>query len=149
MRDGAPNGGKLCMVKVATSAYSPYGWIQTWVTVWKHQIWVKICEFLSCVTLKFDRWHWKTIGHLFCVSSSCVHYFIAICEFKLELWCGNAQIGEICLFWSLWPWPLTFILCMEITSVDSNNSWKFHENLMKNVWQTDRQTRWTEGLNHS
>ena len=30
----------------------------------KHPIWVKIDDFFSRVTLKFDGWHWKTIGHL-------------------------------------------------------------------------------------
>ena len=36
----------------------------------KRPIWVKIGDVLSCVTLKFDGWPWKTIGHLsFAVSS--------------------------------------------------------------------------------
>ena len=39
---------------------------QTWVTVWKHSIWVKIGNFLSHVTLKFDRWPWKTpVGFIY------------------------------------------------------------------------------------
>ena len=54
----------------------------------------KSAIFLSCVTLKFDGWPWKTIGHLFCVASSFVHHFTAISQFKLELQTGNAQ------FWS-------------------------------------------------
>ena len=45
----------------------------------------KIGYFLSRVTLKFDGWHWKTIGHLSYATSSFVHHFVAICEFKLEL----------------------------------------------------------------
>ena len=40
--------------------------------------------FVPC-DLKFDRWHWKTIGHLFYATSSFVHHFIAICKFKMEL----------------------------------------------------------------
>ena len=43
------------------------------------------------MTLKFDRWPWKTIGHLFYATSSFVHHFVAIGEFKLELQSGNAQ----------------------------------------------------------
>ena len=39
--------------------------------------------FFSHVTLKFDGWPWKTIGHLFNATSSFVHYFEAIGEFKL------------------------------------------------------------------
>ena len=33
----------------------------------------------------------KTIGHLFYATSSFVHHFVAIGEFKLELQSGNAQ----------------------------------------------------------
>ena len=55
------------------------------------QIW----RFLeSRVTMKFDRWPWKTIGHLFYATSSFVQHFIAIGEFKLELQSGNAQSGS-------------------------------------------------------
>ena len=68
--------------------------IQIGVTVRKRSIWVKIGNFLSWVTLKFDRWPWKTIGHLFYVTSSFAHHFTAISEFKLELQSGNAH------FWS-------------------------------------------------
>ena len=42
-------------------------------------------KFLSRVTLKFDGWPWKTIGHLFCATSSFVQDFEAIHEIKLEL----------------------------------------------------------------
>ena len=68
--------------------------IQIGVTVRKRQIWVKIGEFLSRVTLKFDAWHWKTIGHLFYALSGFVHYFIAMCQFKMELQSGNAKFGS-------------------------------------------------------
>ena len=47
----------------------------------------------SRVTFKFDGWPWKTIGHLFYVISSFVHYFVPIGKFKLELQSGNAQFG--------------------------------------------------------
>ena len=46
--------------------------------------------FFSRVTLKFDGWPSKTIGHLFYATSSFVQHFIAIGEFKLELQSGNA-----------------------------------------------------------
>ena len=36
----------------------------------------------------------KTIGHLFYATSSFVHHFVAIGEFKLELQSGNAQFGS-------------------------------------------------------
>ena len=54
----------------------------------------KSAIFLSCVTLKFDGWPWKTIGHLFYATSSFVHHFIPIGEFKFELQSGNAQFGS-------------------------------------------------------
>ena len=45
---------------------------------------------LSRVTLKFDKWHWKTIRHILYITSSFVHHFKAISGFKLELQSGNA-----------------------------------------------------------
>ena len=50
---------------------------------------IKIVHFSARVTLKFDGWPGKIIGHIFYAASSCVHDFIAICEFKLELESGN------------------------------------------------------------
>ena len=49
---------------------------------------------LSRVTLKFNGWRWKTIGHLFYATSSFVQHFVAIGEFKLELQSWNAQPGS-------------------------------------------------------
>ena len=64
--------------------------------------------FLSLVTLKFDRWPWKTIGHLFYATSSFVHHFKAISEFKLELQSRNAQFAsKWTIFCPVWPWNLT------------------------------------------
>ena len=50
--------------------------------------------FFSRVTLKFDGWPSKTIGHLFYATSSFVHHFVAIGEFRLKLQSGNAQSGS-------------------------------------------------------
>ena len=83
----------LCYIKLCAS-FQNHGWIQTGVTVRKCSIHVKIGDFLFCVTLKFDGWSWKTIGHLYCIASSLVHHFIAISEFNLELQSGNAQFGS-------------------------------------------------------
>ena len=60
----------------------------------KRPIWVKIGDVLHRVTLKFDGWPWKTIGHLSFAVSSFVQHFIAIGEFTLELQSGNAQFGS-------------------------------------------------------
>ena len=60
----------------------------------KRPIWVKIGDVSYRVTMKFDGWPWKTIGHLSFAVSSFVQYFIAISEFKLELQSRNAQFGS-------------------------------------------------------
>ena len=74
-------------------------------------IWVKIGDVLSRVTLKFDGWPWKTIGHLSFAVSSFVQHFIAIGEFKLELQSGNAKFGSnSTIFRAVWPWNLTYDL---------------------------------------
>ena len=97
----------LCYFKLCAS-FRSHWWIQTGVTVRKRLIWVKICNFFSRVTLKFDVWPWKTIGHLFYATSSFVHHFVAISQFKLELQSGNPQSGSnSTLFRAVWPSNLT------------------------------------------
>ena len=73
----------LCYFKLFTSFHS-HLWIQNGVSVRKRSIWVKIGDILSRMTLKCDGWPWKTIGRLFYATSSFMHHFIAIREFKLE-----------------------------------------------------------------
>ena len=93
---------KLC------ASFQIHRWIETEFTVRKRSIQVKIGDFLCCVTLKFDGWPWKTIGHLFYTTPSFVHHFKSIDEFKLELQSGNAQCGSKSeIFCSVWPWNLT------------------------------------------
>ena len=97
----------LCYFKLYASFHS-HRWIQTGVTVRKCPIWVKIVDFFSRVTLQFDVWPWKTTGHLFYATSSFVHHFVAIGDFKLELQSGNAQVGSnSTIFGVAWPWNLT------------------------------------------
>ena len=92
---------KLC------ASYQSHGWIQTGVTVRKRSIRLKISNFLSCVSLTFDRCTWKTIGHLFYTISSFVHHFIAISDFKLELvWKRPIWVKIDYFFLSVWPWNL-------------------------------------------
>ena len=100
-----------CCFKLCATFHSHW-WIQTWVTVRKRPIWVKFDDFYSLVTLKFDGWPWKTIGHLFNATSSFVHHFVAIGVFELELESGNGQFGSnSTIFFSRvtlkldgWPW---------------------------------------------
>ena len=82
-----------CCFKLCASFHS-HRWIQTKVTVRKRSIRVKFGDFLSRVTLKFDGWPWKTIGHLFYRTSSFGHDFVSIGEFKLKLQSGNPQFGS-------------------------------------------------------
>ena len=96
----------LCYFKLCASFHRRWS-IQTGVTVRKRQIRVKIGKFLSHMTLKFDRWPWETIGHIFYATSSFVHHFIAIGQFKLELRSGNPQFGsKSAIFCPVWPWNL-------------------------------------------
>ena len=97
----------LYYVKLCAS-FQIHWWIQTGFTVQKRSIRVQIGDMLSRVTLKFDGWPWKTIGHLFYATSSFVQHFIPIGEFKLELQSGNAQSGSNwTIFRAVWPWNLT------------------------------------------
>ena len=73
----------LCCFKLCATFHSHW-WIQTWVTVRKRPIWVKLDNFQSHVTSKFDGWPSKTIGHLFYATSSFLQHFVDIGEFKLE-----------------------------------------------------------------
>ena len=93
---------KLCV------SFQIHQWIQTEVTLRKRSIRVEIGDFLSCVTLKFDGWPWKTIGHLFYTTSSFVHHFKSIGELKLKLQSRNAQFGsKSAIFCPVRPWNLT------------------------------------------
>ena len=128
------------------------------------------------MTLKFEGWPSKTIGHLFYATSSIVHHFITIGEFKLELESGNAQSGSnVRLFRAVWPWNLTDNLeKQKVTSSKQHQAiciisssfvnltsaldflhgpyfchwqsllkiswWYDNRNIVKKVWQTDRQT---------
>ena len=103
----------VCYVKLC-APFQSHRWIQNWVTIRKRSIQVKISDFLSRVTLKFDGGPWKTKGHLFYATSSFVHHFKAMGEFELELQSGNAQFGSrsviflstVTLKFDGWPWKI-------------------------------------------
>ena len=85
----------------------------------------------------------NTIGHISYVTSSSVHYFIAICKLKLEIQSGNAQIGAqfvltyVTLTFDLWPWPFasTSLWSMVMTP----------EYFMMILWQEHNETGVTDG----
>ena len=93
---------RLCYFKLCASSQN-HLWIQTGFTVQKHSICMNF--FLSSVTLKFEGWPW--IWHLFYTTSSFVHNFEAICEFKNEVSVQEKPKFGQNLFWALWPWPFT------------------------------------------
>ena len=96
------------------ASFQSHLWIQIGDTVRKRPIWVKIWDFLSRVTLNFDGWPRKTIGHLIYATANFVHHLVAMCEFKLELQSGNTQIGwtfvltYVTLTIDLWHWPFAW-----------------------------------------
>ena len=68
----------LYYIKLCTS-FQSHLWSLTGVTVRKCSIRVKIGDFLSHVTLKFDGWPWRTIGHLL--------YYVKLCaSFQSHHW---------------------------------------------------------------
>ena len=100
----------LCYLKLCAS-FCSHWWIQTGVTLQKRPIWVKIDVFFSRVTLQFDVWPWKPLRHLFYASSSFVHHFVAIGDFKLEIQSGNTQFGSnSMIFRAVWPCNLMYDL---------------------------------------
>ena len=93
---------KLC------AAFQIHRWSKTGVGVRKRSIRVKISDFLSRMTLKFDGYHWKTIRHLLYTTLSFVQHFKAIGKFKLELESGNSQFAsKLVIFCPTWPWKST------------------------------------------
>ena len=87
------------------------------------QFWSKSMIFFSRVTLKFGQWPWKTKGHLSHSTSSFVHHFIIICQFKLKLTVRkrvNWVLTSVTLTFAfdLWPWPFawTSLLSLVINS---------------------------------
>ena len=97
--------------------------IQTEVTVWKYPIWIKIGDFMSHVTLKFDGWLWKIIKQLFYVTSSCVFHIIGIGQFKLKLQSGIAKFG----------WKSTIFLSLGTLKFDGC-PWKTIGHLLYTTW---------------
>ena len=97
-----------CYFKRCVS-FRSHRWFQTGDTIRKQPIWVKIDNFHSRVTLQFDVWPRKTIGHLFYVISSVVHHLVAIGDFKLEIQSGKGQFGsKSTIFIAVWRCNLTY-----------------------------------------
>ena len=84
----------LYYVKLCAS-FQIHWWIQTVFTVQKRSIQVEIGDMLSHVTLKFDGWPWKTIGHLFYATSSFVQHFVPLVNSNWSYSPETPNLGQI------------------------------------------------------
>ena len=96
----------LYYVKLCAS-FQGHWWIQTGVRIPKRSIPVKIGNFLSSVTLKFDIWPWKQK-----VASSTLRQALCIISMPLvnSNWCYRPKtpnLGQNRCFLAVWPWNLT------------------------------------------
>ena len=150
--NGAP---LLCHTKLCAS-FRHHVWIQTGVTVRKWPIRVKTRgqNYLSPATLKFDRWPWKTIGHLFYATSIYVFRSVAVCEFKLEIRPGKAQIGAkrvltiVTFTFDLWHRRLEWTLRLSMVTTENFMIiwWQEHS---ENGVMDGRTDKWTGGIRHN
>ena len=71
-----------------------------------------------------------------------------------SIWSYGFETARLCFdLCDLDLWPLTLTFCTDITPVNGNNSWKFHDDTMTGTWwkrchrqtdgQTDGRTDWT------
>ena len=144
----------LCYFKFCAS-FSSHWWIQTGVTVRKRPIWVKIDDFFSRVTLKFDRWPWKTLNRVPLLSN------IKLCaSFHHHMWIQTGVsvrkplswvLTSMTLTFGLWPWPFAWTSLLSLVKTPENfmmiRWWEHSQKGVKdrrtNI-QTDRQT---DGMN--
>ena len=127
----------LCCFKLCASFHC-HLWIQTGVIVQKRPIWVKISDFFCPVwpgNLKDDlekQWGTspKQLQALCIISSSYVN----------SNWSYSPETAK--MVFDLCDrdlWPMTLDFCMDITFVNGNNSWKFHDDTMTG-------TLWKKGV---
>ena len=112
--------------------YSIWSFVQHFLAIGevKNELQSRNAQSGSNSTIFSAVWPWnltddleKTIGHLSWATSSYMHHFIIICEFKLELESG--KLGRDLCDFDLWSLTLTF--CMDLTLVLADISWKCHD----------------------
>ena len=104
----------------------------TGVTVRRPSIRVKIVNYSTNVTKKFDGWPWKTTGNLFW------NHFTLCSSFRSHLYIQTGvtirerqNLGQLCFnLCNLDLWYTTFIFCMAIPLDNGNNSWIFRDDKM-------------------
>ena len=102
------NRGPLLHYTKLCASFQSHQRIQTWVTVQKTPNSGQNRRFF--VPCDLESW-WMTLKNnrapLLTYTSSFVHHFVAIGEFKLELQSGNDQFGsKSAIFCPVWPWNL-------------------------------------------
>ena len=133
----------LCCFNLCASFHSQW-WIPTGVTVRKRLFWVKIDDFLAVWpwNLTYDLEEWQG-------TSSKQHQ--ALCIISSPYVNSNWSYGPETAKWGhdlcdLDLWSLTLTFCMDIVSVNGNNSWKFQDDTVRETLskrcdrRTDRQT---------
>ena len=115
----------------------------------KQELQSRTTQFRSKSTIFCPVWPWnlmddlkKPIGHLFYATSSFVHHFVAMGEFKLELQSGNTQFWANSTFFSCvtlkydrLPWKTIkqhqslFIISSSLSFVYSN--WRYNPETVK------------------
>ena len=109
----------LCCFKLCATFHS-HQWIQAGVRVRKRPIWFNIDDSFSRVTLKFDEWHWKTIGYLCWATSSFMHHFIIVCEWVTVLKRLSRVLTSVTLTFDLWPWPFAWTSLLSLVTTPEN-----------------------------
>ena len=131
-----------------SASFRSHWLIQTGVTIWKRPIrsnqW-----FLSHVTLKFDRWPWKTTGHFFNTKLyASVHSHMwsqtGVTVRKRPNW-GKFVSTSVTLTFDLCAWPFAWTSLMSmVINTDNFMMIRWREHSEKGV--TDRRTdRRTDG----
>ena len=103
-------------------------WIQTGDTFRKRPIWIEIDDFLAV-------WPWNLTDDLENQQGTAPKQYQALCIISLPYVKSNWSYGpetsnlsfDLC---KLDFWPLTLNFCIDITSVNCNYSWKFHDGTM-------------------
>ena len=111
------------MLLQVCASFHNHKWIQTRVTVWKRPIWVKISNFWSRVTLKFDGWPWKNNRALL------LCYFKLCASFHCHMWIQtgvtvrkrlNWVLTSVILTCDLWPWPFAWTSLLSKVIIPEN-----------------------------
>ena len=135
----------LCCFKLCASFHS-HRWIQAKVTVRKRSIWLKISDFLSRVTLKFDEWPLKNnkaplLSNIKLYTSFHHHMWIqtGVTVQKRLSW----VLTSVALTFGLWPWPFAWTSLLSLVITPENFvliQWQEHSEKGVTDKQMDRRT---------